>query len=116
MTDLPNYIVAILLNFAPLFSLSTFNLIKTIFLGHVLTNKGRRTMADILRTTGLTFFKQFSKYHRVFYGASWKAIEGSKILLQLLLKFSSNKEIRFIMDSTVERRKGPHIKGLGRKR
>lgn len=73
-------------------------------------------MADILRTTGLTFCKQFSKYHRVFYGATWKAIEGSRILLQLLLKFSPNKEICFIMDSTVERRKGPHIKGLGRKR
>lgn len=116
MTDLPSYIVAILINFAPLFSLPTFNLIKTIFLGHVLTNKGRRTMADILRTTGLAFFKKFSKYHRAFYGATWKAIKGSKILLQLLLKYSPNEEVCCIMDSTVERRKGPHIKGLGRKR
>jgi hypothetical protein len=116
MTDLPSYIISVLLNFAPLFSLPTFNLIKTIFLGHVLTNKGRRTMADILRATGLTFCKKFSKYHRVFYGATWKAIDGSKILLLLLLKFSPSEEVCFIMDSTVERRKGPHIKGLGRKR
>jgi DDE superfamily endonuclease len=116
MTDLPNYIVAILTNFAPLFSFPVFCLFKTIFLGHVLTNKGRRTMADILRTVGLTFIKSFSKYHRVFYGAKWSALSASKTLLQLLLSCCSDKEIRFVIDSTVERRKGPHIKCLGRKR
>jgi hypothetical protein len=116
MTDLPSYIVAILANFAPLFSSPTFNLIQTIFLGHILTNKGRRTIADILRSVGLSQTKMFSKYHRVFYGAQWKAFKGSQILLKLLLKYTSQQEIRFVMDSTVERRKGPHIKGLGRKR
>lgn len=116
MADLPNYIVAILTNFAPLFSLPVFNHIKTIFLGHVLTNKGRRTVADILRTVGLTFTKSFSKYHRVFYGAKWSALNASQILLQLLLQCCFDQEIRFVIDSTIERRKGPHIKCLGRKR
>jgi hypothetical protein len=116
MADLPNYIVTIMVNFAPLFSLPTFHLVQTIFLGHVLSNKGRRTIADILRTTGLTFNKTFSKYHRVFYGAKWRAIKGSRILLQLLIKFTCKQEIRFVIDATVERRKGPQIKGLGRKR
>jgi hypothetical protein len=116
MTDLPSYILTILINFAPLFSTPVFNHVQTIFLGHILTNKGRRTMADVLRAVGLSLTKLYSKFYRVFYGAKWKVINGSQILLTLLLKCSAKQEIRFVMDSTVERRKGPHIKSLGRKR
>lgn len=116
MTDLPRYIVAIMMNFAPLFSAPVFNHVQTIFLGHVLTNKSRRTLCDILRTVGLAFSNKFSKYHRVFYGAKWNALNGSQILLKLLLRFNSQRELQFVIDSTVERRRGPHIKCIGRKR
>ena len=60
--------------------------------------------------------KNFS-YHWVFNGAKWNCLNGAKILFLQLIKFvSSDDEITVNIDSTLERRKGPKIQGLGRHR
>lgn len=114
MPDLPAAILHVLILFAPLFSRPIFENASLLFLGHILC-KNRRTIADILRQLGLKNVKNYSKFHWVLSGAKWSSIQGSKILLTNLGKLCQ-KNIVISIDSTVERRKGPKIKGLGRQR
>ncbi|OJU79977.1 MAG: hypothetical protein BGO10_01375 [Chlamydia sp. 32-24] len=114
MTDLPLAILKVFAIFTPLFSRSVFKNALQLFLGHVLC-KNRRTITEILRQLGLKNIKNYSKYHWVFSGAKWCSFQGSKILLLNLGKICS-KNIVISIDSTIERRKGPNIKGLGRQR
>lgn len=113
MSDLPHAIISILLNFAPLFSSTVFHSVCLLFKAHILS-KGRRTITDMLRQLGLHNDRKFSKFHRIFYGAKWSGLKASQILFKLLYKvISSNEEILIAIDSTIERRRGPKIKGLG---
>jgi len=113
MHDLPNAIINILMNFAPLFSRPVFHNVCLLFKAHILS-KGRRTITDMLRQLGLHHERKFSKFHRVFYGAKWSGLQASQILFKLLYKLtSSNEEMLIAIDSTIERRRGPKIKGLG---
>lgn len=114
MLDLPQAILHIFTLFSPLFSRSVFRNVSELFLGHILC-KNRRTIADILRQLGLKNVKNYSKYHWALSGAKWCPIRGAKILLARLGKICS-KDIVISIDSTIERRKGPQIKGLGRQR
>lgn len=116
MTNLPEAIVHVFAMFAPLFSRPVYKNALKLFLGHILC-KGRRTIADILRNLGLKNIKNFSKFHWVLSGAKWNCLGGSKILFLHLIKLiSQNEEIVINIDSTLERRKGPKIQGLGRLR
>lgn len=111
--DLPRAIINILMNFAPLFSRTVFLNICLLFKAHILS-KGRRTITDMLRLLGLQDDRKFSKFHRIFYGAKWSGLQASQILFKLLYKLiSSNEEILIAIDSTIERRRGAKIKGLG---
>lgn len=114
MTNLPDPILNVFAIFSQLFSHSVYKNALQIFCGHILC-KGRRTIADILRHLGLQNVKNYSRYHWVLSGAKWSLIKGSKILLQALLKLCP-KDIIISIDSTIERRKGVKIKGLGRQR
>lgn len=114
MPDLPTAILHVFAIFAPLFSRPVFKNALQIFLGHILC-KNRRTIAEILRQISLKHVKNYSKYHWVLSGAKWCSIKGSKILLFSLGKICK-KDIVISIDSTIERRKGPKIKGLGRQR
>lgn len=114
MTDLPAAIIRVLLIFAPLFSRSVFKNACQLFTGHILC-KNRRTITEILRQLGLKNIKNYSKYHWVLSGAKWCSIKASKILLDHLGKVCS-KDIVISIDSTIERRNGSKIKGLGRQR
>lgn len=116
MTDLPYAILHVFGMFAPLFSKPVYHNAFSLFVGHILT-KGRRTVADILRTIGKKNVKNFSKFHWVLNGAKWSSLKGSKILFLLLIQLiPSSDEIVINIDSTLERRKGPKIQGLGRHR
>jgi hypothetical protein len=112
MNDLPSAIIFIMSYFAPIFSRPIFQRICLLFKAHILSN-GRRTVCDLLRCLGLENEKKFSKFHRVFYGAVWSGLEASRILFQLIIKFFPSSEIIVVIDSHVERRKGPCIKGVG---
>ena len=114
MTNLPTSILHIFAIFSPVFSSTIYQNIFKLFLGHILC-KGRRTVADILRTLGLENIKNFSKFHWVFSGAKWECLKASKILFLFLVNFfcSKDEEIFITIDSTLERRRGPKIQGLG---
>jgi hypothetical protein len=113
MSDLPHAIISILLHFSPLFSRTVFHNVCLLFKAHILS-KGRRTIADMLRQLGLHNDRKFSKFNRIFYGVKWSGLKASQILFKLLYKvISSNEEILIAIDSTIERRRGPKIKGLG---
>ncbi len=116
MLDLPAEILNVLALFSPLFSRPVYKNIVLITAGHLLT-KGRRTVADVLRSLGLKAVKNFSRFHWVFSGAKWNSFKGSQILfLQIISIFLPDEELIIPIDTTVERRKGIKIKGLGRQR
>jgi len=61
---------------------------------------------------GLRHIENHSKYHDFFSKAKWSTLYGSKILLLKLISLIPALAT-FSFDSTVERRKGPKIKGMG---
>lgn len=114
MSDLPTAIITTLLHFSSLFSCPVFAHIKVLFSGHILS-KGKRTIADLLRVNCLNHESNYSKFYNVFRRASWSPFKGSRILFSRLLLLV-NSEVQIVIDSTIERRKGPTIKALGKKR
>lgn len=111
MTNLPVYMIQLLSIFFPLFSQPSYNSFLFLFHAHVLC-KGRRTITEILKRVGLRNIKNYSKYHTFFSKAKWSTLNGSKILLLKLISLTPGL-VTFSIDTTVERRKGPKIKGLG---
>src|SRR3569832_389346 len=115
MLDLPLQILNILALFSPLFSKPVYKNVIFLFIGHILT-KGRRTVADILRTLNLQHLQNFSKFHWVLSRAKWSALKASGILFIEIINMFSSAEIIIPIDTHVERRKGEKIRGLGRQR
>jgi hypothetical protein len=115
MLDLPTQILNVLTLFSPLFSKPVYKNVLLLLIGHLLT-KGRRTIADILRTLDLHQLKNFSKFHWVLSGAKWSALKASGILFAEIINIFSPQEIIIPIDTHVERRKGEKILGLGRQR
>jgi hypothetical protein len=117
MLDLPPAIIHVMIFFASVFSRPVFQRLCMLFKAHLLS-KGRRTICDLLRGLGLKDEKNFSKFHRIFYGAKWSGLKASRILFQLILQLTPCifPEIVIAIDSTIERRKGSHIKALGMQR
>lgn len=114
MANLPEAILHVLVMFAPLFSRPVYVNALQLFIGHVLC-KGRRTVTDILRCLGLKNVANFSKFHWILNGAKWDCLAAAKLVFLRLLQFCDD-EIVINIDSTLERRKGPKISGLGRYR
>lgn len=115
MLNLPAEILNVLAIFSPLFSKPVYKNVVLLFVGFILT-KGRRTIAEVLRTLNLQDLKNFSKFHWVLNGAKWQALKAAEILFSQIVKAFSLKEIIISIDTHVERRKGVKIKGLGRQR
>lgn len=111
MPNLPNDILTVLSIFSPLFSNPSYANFLLLFSGHVLC-KGRRTITEILKIHGLKDVKNYSKFHDFFRVAKWSPLNGTRILLMKLVTLIPG-EIFITIDSTIERRKGPKIKGLG---
>lgn len=111
MTNLPTTMLQSLAIFLPLFSKPTYQSFLFLFHAHVLC-KGRRTITEMLKRMGLRQIKNYSKYHDFFSKAKWSTLNGSKILLLKLISLTPTT-VTFSFDTTMERRKGPKIKGLG---
>lgn len=111
MLDLPAPMISVLSIFLPLFSQPTYQSFLFLFNAHVLC-KGKRTITEMLKRMGLRNCRNYSKYHDFFSKAKWSALNGSRILLLKLISFTP-ASATFSFDTTVERRKGPKIKGLG---
>lgn len=107
--ELMNFVIA----FAPLFSKPVFQRVKVLLVGAILS-PASRTVTNALRVMGLSQEKHFQNYHRVLNRAEWSCLQGSQILLNLLIKvFGSGDEIVIGFDDHLERRWGKQIKARG---
>jgi hypothetical protein len=112
MFDLPAPMLTVLSIFLPLFfSKPSYINFLELFQGHILC-KGKRTISEILKYLGLRNVKNYSRYHDFFRKAKWSSLKGAQILFLYIVSLIPG-EIIISVDSTVERRKGPKIKGLG---
>jgi len=76
---------------------------------------GSRTVCNVLRSVGLRWEKNFSKYHRFLSRDKWSAFQLSSVLLRLVVNRFIPKEeaIVFGIDDTIERRWGYKITKRG---
>lgn len=113
MLNLPTSIIAVLSCFAPLFSRPTYQKILVLFTGFLLC-RGRRTITNCLRCVGLINEKNYTTFYDVFRRANWSSFKASKILLFLIdREWISGDTIQIIVDTSLERRRGPRIHGIG---
>ena len=113
MLTLPDVIVSILIPFATLFSNPTWRKAQVLLVGAILT-PGQRTVAAALRVMGLSDQRDYARYHEVLNRAVWSSRAAARILLLLLQHLDQGDgPLIFGIDETLERRRGPQIKGLG---
>jgi DDE superfamily endonuclease len=114
MPPLPDAIILVLAPFAPLFSQRVWRHAQVVLLGAMLA-PGARTVTAALRVMGLSCERHFTNYHRVLNRATWSALQGSQILLGLLITLLVPPGATIVLgaDDTVERRTGRKIKGQG---
>ena len=113
MHPLPEGIITILAAFAPLFSDRVWYHAQELMIGAILS-PGKRTVSAALRVMGRSEERHFTNYHRVLNRVKWNSLQGSRILLGLLLAmFPSPGAIVLGVDETIERRSGKKIKHVG---
>jgi hypothetical protein len=109
----PADIVALLSQFAPLFSRRVWRHIPLLVVGAILT-PGRRLVSSVLRTVGLSQEQHFQTYHRALNRAVWSSLAASRILLRLLVStFVPSGPVVLGIDETIERRRGVKIAAAG---
>ena len=84
MHPLPEGIITILAAFAPLFSDRVWYHAQELMIGAILS-PGKRTVSAALRVMGRSEERHFTNYHRVLNRVKWNSLQGSRILLGLLL-------------------------------
>ncbi len=113
MLNLPSSIITIMSLFSPLFSQRVFQNTLYLMAGHIL-NRSSRTVTNCLRMLGLKNEKRYSKYHDIFRSAKWSSKEAAGILLIAIIKeWLPHQVLQINIDTTLERRRGPKIFGIG---
>jgi hypothetical protein len=113
MPRLPARFAALILCFAPLFRQRSWRHAEALLIGAILA-PGRRTVASILRITGLCRERRFVNYHRVLNRAAWSGRAAAQVLLGLLLEaFVPKGPVLLGLDDTIERRRGKRIGAKG---
>ena len=113
MGPLPPTIIQTMLSFAPLFSFRVWPHAQVLLTGAILA-PGKRTVSALLRVMGLDHRSDFQTYHRVLNRCVWSPLEGSRLLLQVLLAtFTPCGRLVFGLDDTIERRRGDRIAAKG---
>ena len=113
MGPLPPAIIQSMSYFAPLFSSRVWPHAQVLLTGAILA-PGKRTVSALLRVLGLDHRSDFQTYHRVLNRCVWSPLEGSRILLQVLLAtFAPRGRLVFGLDDTIERRRGDSIAAKG---
>ena len=113
MLRLPARFAALILCFAPLFQQRSWRHAEVLLLGAILA-PGQRTVASILRITGLCRERRFVNYHRVLNRAAWSGRAAARVLLGLLLDaFVPTGPVLLGLDDTIERRRGKRISAKG---
>jgi hypothetical protein len=110
---LPPEIIAVLAQFAPVFSERVWDWAQVLVIGAILA-PGKRTVSSILRVMGLGQEKQYQNYHRVLNRAKWSSLELSRRLLSVLVTVFVKDGVLVVgADETLERRRGASIAHLG---
>lgn len=115
MLTLPDWIMPLLLEFAPVVRrTTTWHKVEIMVVGAILAT-GKRTVSAVLRVMGLSQQPHYARYHQVLNRAVWSSLAASAILLRLLLTtFTRPTEpLVFGIDETIERRRGEKIKAKG---
>ena len=113
MLHLPARFAAVILCFAPLFRQLTWRHAQVLLIGAILV-PGQRTVASILRVTGLGWERRFVNYHRVLNRAAWSGRTAARVLLGLLLDaFMPKGPVLLGLDDSIERRHGKCISAKG---
>ena len=113
MGPLPPAIIQCMSYFAPLFSPRVWPHAQVLLTGAILA-PGKRPVRALLRVMGLDHRSDFQTYHRVLNRCVWSPLQGSQILLQVLLAtFTPRGRLVFGLDDTIERRRGDHIAAKG---
>ena len=83
-----------------------------ILLEGTLLARGRRTVTSALRMMGLHQLAQFNVFHHVLSRARWSPLQMSRVLFLLLVRtfVPTGAPIQLVVDETLERRWGPHIR------
>lgn len=102
---------ALLASFIPLMTAPTFENLKVIASGWVLS-AGKRTVTAIIGRAGAVGTKDHSAFHRFFSRARWSMDEVSHALLGILLQFVAEDETAYLaVDDTLCRKRGLKIFG-----
>jgi hypothetical protein len=114
MTGLPAPIVQIFSMFAPLFSRPVYKNALELLTAHFLC-KGKRTVTNLIRCLGKHKDRNFTKYHYILRKAKWSTFKASKILFLLIIDMLLPKDTPIVIniDSHLNKRRGPKLKGLG---
>jgi DDE superfamily endonuclease len=99
------------------FSQPTWINAQVLIVGTLLT-RGRRTVAAALRQMGLRDEPHFRLYHQVLNRARWSTLDLSRRLLYLLVQtfVAVGGELTFVIDETLERRRGRRLRTRGHDR
>lgn len=113
MDSLSREILAVLLPFSILFSKPSWQKALTLLLGTLLC-MGKHTVSSALRAMGLECEAGFSKYHHLLNRTKWSPRQAARILLTMLIKLlPEGTPLVFLIDETLERRRGKKIKAKG---
>lgn len=113
MLRLPIRFDAVVTSFAPLLHGRSWRHAEVLLFGAILA-PGQRTVASILRISGLTRERRFTNYHRVLNRAAWSGRAVAHVLLGLLLDaFLPHGPVLLGLDDTIERRRGKRISAKG---
>lgn len=114
MHTLPDEIMLILHQFAPVFSERIWDWAQVLVVGAILAPH-KRTVTSVLRIMGLSGERQFQNYHRVLNRVRWSGLEASQILLGLLVNafVPPGSPLVLAADETLERRRGKCIRSKG---
>ena len=114
MTDLPCIIVQVFALFAPLFSRPVYKNALDLMMAHFLCN-GKRTVTNLIKHLGKHKDKKFTKFFYVLRKANWSTFKANKILFLSIVErlLPKNALVEINIDSHLNKRRGPKIKGIG---
>jgi hypothetical protein len=113
MLTVPKEFATLMTTFTPLFTKRVWQHAQVLVVGAILA-PGKRTITAALRVMGLAHAKSFQAYHRVLNRAVWSGLEGSRLLLLLLVHtLAPSGPLVLGLDDTLERRRGAKIQAKG---
>ena len=102
--------------FAAIFTRPTYSRVLTLAATALLT-RGRRTVANLLRTVGNAATGDASGYRRVLSEARWSGMELACVLTRLILtRFVPNGTVPLVGDDTVDGHPGKKVYAKARHR